>query len=152
MRYATSEYLGLRVSYTFCMGGETHKFRAGAPIARADMATTQYWGGDFRYEMPDGSTLADIHRGMLGIDLPDFPVAGDYTLRAMADGAFYYCVTRKDKGPIQKQRIQLAAGMSLTIPQGRVAFVDDGAEVRIIVTKNAPADISGPAQGLIVWI
>jgi len=152
MKYVTAEYLGMRFSMTLCMAGETHQFSASRPMARADMATTQYWGGAFRYEKPDGTTLADITRGMLGIDLPDFPEAGIYTLRAMEDGAQYVCVTAGGKR-INKQRLAVAAGEQQTIPQGHAAIVDDGgARLRFVVAKNAGVQVDGPCNGLEVWL
>lgn len=152
MRFVSSEYLGMRFSMTVCMAGETHQFRAAGPMARADLTTTQYWGGAFRYEKPDGSTLAEITRGMLGIDLPDFPEAGVYTLRAMEDGAQYICVTAGTKRT-HKQRIDLAAGQQAVVQQGHVAVLDDGGpNLRLVVAESRSIHIDGPCRGLEVWV
>lgn len=145
-------YNGLSVSLAVCVAGDEHKFRAAGPMARSDLTTTQYWGGAFRYLQPDGSTLADIVRGTLGIDLPDFPAAGIYTLRAMEDGARYFCVTAPGRKRTHKQRIDLTAGQQTVIKKGRVAIIDDGANLRIIVTKKKNARIDGPCKGLEVWV
>lgn len=152
MKFATSKYNGLNVSFARCALGDTHQFRAAAPLPRADVATTQYWGGAFRYEKPDGSTLADMVRGSLGIDLPDFPEAGIYTLRAMEEGAQYFCVTPGGAKSSNKARIALAVGESYTLPQGRIAIVDDGADMRVVVAETSSAEIVGPCVGLEVWV
>ena len=152
MNFTSVRYNGLLISYTVCSMDDIHRFSSPGFLPRAEVSTTQYWGGHFNYEKPDGSLLANMTRGTLGIDLPDFPEAGIYTVRAMEEGAEYFCIAGLNAEVTTKKRLNLNAGESYSISKGHIAIIDDNTKIELVVAQNNDAIIQGPCKGLEVWI